>query len=167
MTPRTGEKRGEKQLDCHSLIIFLEFVIFLLKSEKKKKKKNRKKADGWKMRINMGINVWHFQFLLPESPQALLRNPTPRAMAPLQQAAPQGAPQPAPNRHRHSHTVPYWTASGKCSRLPGCDRSPAHKRKWDSTGVNPTVTMWLKRQASKQSLPGKACIWHGTTGSCS
>lgn len=48
MTPRTGEKRGEKQLDCHSLIIFLEFVIFLLKSEKKKKKKKQKKSRWMK-----------------------------------------------------------------------------------------------------------------------
>lgn len=122
------KKRGEKQIDCYSSIIFLEFFIFLLKAEK----------NRWTMtmRIKMGINVYGtFNFHFQRCLQALgIYKMIEIPSQPL-------------NCHRHFCKLPCWTVSDKCSKLLGYDRSPTHKRKENSLGVNSTLS--VKQQASR------------------
>lgn len=51
--------------------------------------------------------------------------------------------------HPHFYKLPCWTVSDKCSKLLGYDRSPTHKRKKNSLGVNSTVSIRVKQQAFK------------------
>lgn len=113
------------------------------------------------MRINTGINVWHFPFLLPRSLQAVLRNDTPRGMAPPQRAA-RGAP---PARHATATTTP----TQYLTELFQINVADSHVvtdllHTEDSRGVNSTVTIRMTRQAARLLLSSKAYILSGTTG---